>query len=133
MPMITIVILVNSRQVKTRQNTHRSVAYNDNDNDNNNHNDNHYSMNSHGMKIISYLMFIHLFSSADLSSILFHLISLFSILLYFKLIRFDSILFYFILLNLIYYIVQYSISYQWMICVYLSVCPSVCLCVYLYE
>ena len=56
------------RQVKTRQdkrrwNIHRFVAYsendsnndNDNDNDNHNHNnnDNHYSMNSHGMKIIS--------------------------------------------------------------------------------
>ena len=58
MPIITIVILVNSRQDKTRQgktgrNIHRSVAYNDNDNDNNNNNDNHYSMNSDGMKIIS--------------------------------------------------------------------------------
>ena len=64
MPIITIVILVNSRQDKTRQdktsqgkrsedktrwNIHRSVAYNDNDNDN----DNHYSMNSYDMKIIS--------------------------------------------------------------------------------
>ena len=74
MPIITIVILVNShqgkarecktiqgkarqenaRQGKTRQdkrrwNIHRFVAYNDNDNDN----DNHYSMNSDGMKIIS--------------------------------------------------------------------------------
>ena len=59
MPIITIVILVHShkgkaRQGKTRQdktwwNIHRTVAYNDNDNDN----DNHYSMNSHGMKIIS--------------------------------------------------------------------------------
>ena len=63
MPIITIVILVNSRQDKTTQhntrqdktrwNMHRFVAYNDNDNDNNNDNDNHYSMNSHGMKIIS--------------------------------------------------------------------------------
>ena len=65
MPIITIVILVNSIQNKTRQdktiedkrrwNVHRFVAYNDNDNDNDNdnHNDNHYSMNSHGMKIIS--------------------------------------------------------------------------------
>ena len=59
MPIITIVILVHSRQDKRRQgktgrNIHRSVAYNDNDNDNNNNNnDNHYSMNSDGMKIIS--------------------------------------------------------------------------------
>ena len=57
MPMITIVILVNSRQDKTWWNIHRSVAYknndNDNNNDNNNDNDNHYSMNSDGMKIIS--------------------------------------------------------------------------------
>ena len=60
MPIIAIVILVNSRQDKTRQdktrwNIHRSVAYNDNDNDNNNDNvhDNHYSMNSDGMKITS--------------------------------------------------------------------------------
>ena len=47
---------LNTRQVKTRQdktswNIHRFVAYNDSNNDNNN--DNHYSMNSHGMKIIS--------------------------------------------------------------------------------
>ena len=59
MPVITIVILVNSQQGKTSQdkasqdkakwNIHRFVAYNDNDNDNNNDNDNHYSMNSHGM------------------------------------------------------------------------------------
>ena len=58
MPIITIVILVNSRQDKTRQgktgrNIHRFVAYNDHDNDNDNNNDNHYSMNSDGMKIIS--------------------------------------------------------------------------------
>ena len=63
MPIITVVILVNSRQDKTRQdktrqdkrrwNIHRFVAYNDNDNDNDNENDNHYSMNSDGMKIIS--------------------------------------------------------------------------------
>ena len=54
MPIITIVMLVNSRQGKTRQdkarwNIHRLVAYNDNDNNN----DYHYSMNSDGMKIIS--------------------------------------------------------------------------------
>ena len=60
MPIITIVILVNSRQDKRRQgktgrNIHRSIAYNDNekDNDNNNDKNNHYSMNSDGMKIIS--------------------------------------------------------------------------------
>ena len=58
MPIITIVILVKSQQDKTSQkktrwNTHRFVAYNDYDKDNNNDNDNHYSMNSHGMKIIS--------------------------------------------------------------------------------
>ena len=57
MPIITIVILVNStqdktkqdkvRQGKTRRIMHRFVAYNDNDNDT------HYSMNSDGMKIIS--------------------------------------------------------------------------------
>ena len=65
--------------------------------------------------IISYLMFFDFISSADLLSIPFH-----SILLNFK-----SIWFYSLLLNLIYYIVQYSISHQWMICVYLSVHPSV--------
>ena len=63
MPIIAVVILVNSHQDKTRQdktredkarwNIHRFVAYNDNDNDSNNDNDDHYSMNSHGMKIIS--------------------------------------------------------------------------------
>ena len=40
-------------QDKTRWNMHRFVAYNDNDNNNDNVHDNHYSMNSHGMKIIS--------------------------------------------------------------------------------
>ena len=59
-------------------------------------------------------------------SILFY-----SILLYFKLIRFDFILFFSLLLNSIYCIVQYSISYQWMICVCLSVRASVHLSVYL--
>ena len=72
MPIIAVVILVNTRQEKTKEfksrqnkarqgktrwNIHRFVAYNDNDHDNNNDNDNdndnHYSMNSHGMKIIS--------------------------------------------------------------------------------
>ena len=78
MPIITIVILVHSRQDtakqskarqdktredkarledKSRWNIHRFVAYNDNDKDNHNNNDNvhdnHYSMNSDGMKIIS--------------------------------------------------------------------------------
>ena len=61
MPIVTIVILVDSRQNKTKQdktsqdkakwNIHRLLAYNDNDNDHDN--DYHYSMNSHGMKIIS--------------------------------------------------------------------------------
>ena len=63
MPIITIVILVHSRQDKASQdktredkaswNIHILVAYNDNDNVNNNDNDNHYSMNSDGMKTIS--------------------------------------------------------------------------------
>ena len=75
MPIITIVILIHSRQDtakqskarqdktkqgkaredKSRWNIHRFVAYNDSNNDNYNvhDNDNHYSMNSHGMKIIS--------------------------------------------------------------------------------
>ena len=64
MPIITIEILVRSTEDKTIEdktwwNIHRFVAYNDNDNDNDNvnnndnDNDNHYSMNSHGMKIIS--------------------------------------------------------------------------------
>ena len=67
MPIITIVILVHSaqdkarqgkaRQGKTRRNIHRFVAYNNNNNDNDSNNDNnndsHYSINSHGMKIIS--------------------------------------------------------------------------------
>ena len=69
MPIITVVILFHSRQDKVRQdkarqgktrwNIHTFVAYNendsnnDNDNDNDNVHDNHYSMNSHGMKIIS--------------------------------------------------------------------------------
>ena len=73
MPIITIVILVHSRQDtakqskarqdktkqgkaredKSRWNIHRFVAYNDHDNDNDNVHDNHYSMNSDGMKIIS--------------------------------------------------------------------------------
>ena len=52
-----------------------------------------------------------------------------SILFYFISNRFDLIWFYSLLLNSIYCIVQYSISYQWMICVYLSVRPSVCLSV----
>ena len=50
-----------------------------------------------------------------------------SILFYFISFQIHSIWFYSILLNSIYCIVQYSISYQWMICVYLSVCLSICL------
>ena len=58
MLIITIVMLVNLRQDKTRQdktrwNRRRFVANNDNDNNHDNENDNHYSMNSDGMKIIS--------------------------------------------------------------------------------
>ena len=63
MLIIAVVILVHShqnkakedktREDKARWNIHRFVAYNDNDNDSNNDNDDHYSMNSHGMKIIS--------------------------------------------------------------------------------
>ena len=59
-------------------------------------------------------------SSAGLISFPFY-----CILFYFTSNWFDLILFSFILLNLIYYIVQYSISYQWMICV----CPCPCVCV----
>ena len=62
--------------------------------------------------IILYLMFFYFISSADLISN--------STWFQIDLIWFDSIL-----LNLIYYIVQYCISYQWMICVYLSICLSV--------
>ena len=69
MPIITVVILVHSREDKARQgktrqgktiedkrrwNIHRFVAYNDNDSNNHNNDDSHYSMNSHGKKIISY-------------------------------------------------------------------------------
>ena len=89
--------------------------------------------------IISY----HISCSFILSLLLiwspFYTILFYSILFNSTLFQIDSIwfdlilLFYSILLDLIYCIVQYSISYQWMICVYLSVCPSVCLCVYLYE
>ena len=42
-----------TRQDKARSYIHRLVAYNDNDNNNDSNNDDHYSMNSHGMKIIS--------------------------------------------------------------------------------
>ena len=90
-------------------------------------------------QIMSYLMFFNFISSADLISIPFHSIEFYSILVNFKLFWFDLIWLNSILLNLIYYIVQYNISYQWMICVFLSmsVCSfvrlSVCLFVYLYE
>ena len=60
MPIIAIVILVNSRQDKSREDKtrwhiHRFAAYNhkDNHNHNDNDDDNHYSMNSDGVKIIS--------------------------------------------------------------------------------
>ena len=71
--------------------------------------------------IISHVLLLYLFCWFDLHCILFY-----SILFNFISNRFDLILFFFISLNLIYCIVQYSISYQWMICVYLSVHPSVC-------
>ena len=69
--------------------------------------------------IISYLMFFYFISSADLISILFHFIQFYSTLF-----QIDFIKFYSILLNLIYYIVQYSISYQWMI--FVSICLFIC-------
>ena len=80
-------------------------------------------------------MFFYFISSADLISILFYYILFYSIQFYFISNRFDSIwfdliLFYSILLNSIYYIVQYSISYQWMICVHPFVFLSVCLSVW---
>ena len=74
--------------------------------------------------IISYLMFFYFISSADLLSIPFH-----SIQFYFISNWFSSMEFYSLLLNSIYYIVQHSISHQWMIFVYLSVHPSACLSV----
>ena len=69
--------------------------------------------------IILYLMFFYFISSADSisNSTLFQIDSIWL----------NSILFYSVLLNSIYYIVQYSISYQWMICVYLSVCLFICM------
>ena len=51
----------------------------------------------------------------------------YSILFYFISNRLDLIWLNSILLNSIYYIVQYCISYQWMICVYLSVCLFICM------
>ena len=76
--------------------------------------------------IISHVLLFYLFCCFDLHSLLFY-----SILFYFISNWFDSILFYSILLNLIYCIVQYSISYQWMVCVCLSIRPSVCLSVWI--
>ena len=67
--------------------------------------------------IISYVLLFYLFCCFDLHSILFYSISF----------QIDLIWLNSILLNLIYYIVQYSILYQWMICVCLSVRLSVCL------
>ena len=51
MPIITIVIVVNSRQDKTRQDKRKYIMTTTIT-----HKDNHYSMNSDGMKIISYLI-----------------------------------------------------------------------------
>ena len=76
---------------------------------------------------ISYFMFFYLISSADLFSILFY-----STLFQIDWIGFDSIRLNTILLNSICYIVQYCISYPWMICVCLSIRPSVCLSVCLF-
>ena len=64
--------------------------------------------------ITSYHVLCSLILSADLFSIRFYYILFYSIPNWSDWMR----------LNLIYYIVQYCISYQWMICVYLSV--SVC-------
>ena len=70
--------------------------------------------------IIWYLMFFYFMSSADLISIVFY--SLFQI----DLIWFDSILFSSIEFDFL-YIVQYSISYQWMICVCLTAYVFICM------
>ena len=70
--------------------------------------------------MISHVLLFYLFCWFDLHCILFY-----SILFYFISNRFDLIRFYSIQLNLIYCIVQYSISYQWMIFVCLSVRPSI--------
>ena len=86
----------------------------------------HYHIISY--HIISHVLLFYLFCWFDLHSTLFYLI-LFNSTLF----QIDLIWFFSLLLNSIYYIVQYSISYQWMICVYLSVRLSVCLFVYLYE
>ena len=84
----------------------------------------HYHIISYHM--ISHVFLLYLICWFDLHCILFY-----SILFYFISNRFDLIPFYSIQLNLIYCIVQYSISYQWMICVCLSVRASVHLSVYL--
>ena len=86
-----------------------------------------------GMTLYELVLHYHIISYHNSCSFILSLLLIwspfYSILVNFKSILFDSILF-FILLNLIYYIFQYCISYQWMICVYLvrsSVCLSVCL------
>ena len=88
----------------------------------------HYSIISYHTipyHTIPRVLLFYLFCWFDLHSILFYFTSN-----WFYSIEFDSIL-----LNLIYYIVQYCISYQWMICVCPSVClsilPSVCLSVWI--
>ena len=73
---------------------------------------------------ISRVRLFYLFCWFDLHCILFYFI-----LNWLDWIRFYSIRLNSILLNSIYYIVQYCISYQWMICVCLSICPSVSLSV----
>ena len=77
--------------------------------------------------IISYLMFFYFISSADLISIPFY-----SIIFYSTLFQIDSIWFYSILFYWIWFTILFSIVShinEW----FVSICPSVCLCVYLYE
>ena len=64
----------------------------------------------------SYITLSYHISCSFLLSLLLIWSPFYSILFYSTLFQIDSI----------HCIVQYSISYQWMICVYLSVCPSVC-------
>ena len=86
----------------------------------------HYNIISYHISC-TFILSLLLIWSADLISIVFY-----STLFQIDWIRFYSIEFDSILLNLIYYIVQYCISYQWMICVCQSICPSVCLSICLF-
>ena len=76
--------------------------------------------------IISHVLLFYLFCWFDLDSILFY-----SILLYFKLIRFDSTLFGWVRFTILFSIVSHI--NEWFVCICLSVRPSVCLSVDLYE